>query len=159
MQRTAGHAASLASSGLCVVVRIWHPGETAPAIMIDLLDDGSDKNSTPVIITPDGKELKISIAGGTGEIKVPAEREFIVALSSVFRRQKNGKYDVQLNVVANPNPKASNPAANLPACALLRHEVTLPAELSVTIRSQGTAERGFSVSEIKVGRKLKEALR
>jgi len=127
-------------------------------MLLDLLDPGSGKGDSPVIITPAGNQLKITIQGGTGEIKAPAGKDLRIVLGYSFNPAKNGSYDVEMSVVVNPNPKNADPSAGLPKCTRLRKDVKLPATLSVSIKSKGKAQQGVSIKELKIGRSLKEAI-
>lgn len=158
MSRELDPGGTFNNGSVAVALDLWHPGTGGSPLELDLLGTADTASSSPIIITPEGNRLKISIKGVTENVPVNAGASLKLALKWSFKKNKDGTAEVTVDVYVNPKPGASNPTALCPPLKTVLASYKLPTSLTFTARTTDAGSAPVILQKMWLAKSAKEAI-
>jgi serine/threonine protein kinase len=158
MSRELDPGGTFNNGSVAVALDLWHPGAGGSALELDLLGTADTASSSPILITPEGNQLKISIKGVTENIPVNAGVPLKLALKWTFKKNKDGTAEVTVDVFANPKPGTSNPTALSPKIGTVLPSYKLPTSLTFTARTTEGGSTPVVLQKMSLAKSAKDAI-
>jgi hypothetical protein len=159
MSRELDPGNTFSNGSVAVAFDLWHPGAGAAPLEFDLLGTASFPSGSPIIITPDGNRLKISIKDGTEGLHVATGAPLKLVLKWSFKKKPDGLADVIVEVYVNPKPGASNPVALSPTTKKSVTGYKLPSSLTFVVRTTEAGTTPVMVQKMWIAKTAKEAVK
>jgi hypothetical protein len=158
MSRDLDPGGTFSNGSVAISLDLWHPGAGASPLELDLLGTADAASSSPIIITPEGNRLKISIKGVTEGIPVNAGALLKLTLKWSFKKNKDGTAEVSVDVFANPKPGTSNPTALCPPLKTVLASYKLPTSLTFTARTTEAGSAPVVLQKMWLAKSAKDAI-
>lgn len=136
----------------------YHPGPDAPPLRVNLMGITDGKSEAPLMINPEGDKLRISIEGSSEIMEAPAGKTLRIAMRWDFKKQRNGRFDVEIRAFLNPNPKSRSPLSGCPTSRRVLKNVKPPASLVVMLQAHG-GSRPVTLGDVNIGGQIQDLLK
>ncbi|HSI65079.1 MAG TPA: serine/threonine-protein kinase [Candidatus Saccharimonadia bacterium] len=159
MSRELDPGSTFSNGSVAVSLDLWHPGAGAAPLELDLLGTAGTPSGSPVIITPEGNRVKISIKDQTEVLHATAGTPLKLVLKCSFKRKPDGMADVEVVVYLNPKPGASNPVALSPSIKKSVTSYKLPSSLTFLARTTEAGTAPVMVQKMRLAKTAGEAVK
>ena len=158
-QRDAGSLGKLLLKGSTnLYFTINHPGRDAPPLKVNIAGVKEGDAEAPLVITPEGDKLHVSIEGSPDIMDAPAGKTLRFVMRWDFKKQRSGKYDVEIRAFLNPNPKSKSPLSGCASSRRVLKNVTPPASLIVMLEANG-GNRPLTVGDVNVSGQILDIIK
>ncbi len=148
---------AVASSGICFLCSITHPGSQGPVLSLGALSPANGSGPAPVLLIPKGDKLIVSIPKITQTVEIASKGTLRLATLWTFKKQTDGKYECTLTVYLNPVLARRNRFIATPALTCVITDFSPPDVIELALESIGTSKLGASISDIRIAPTLLEA--
>ncbi len=149
---------SLNNGSVSALLALWHPGNGAASLEVDLLGQGSEISAAPLLITTDSGRPKIAIKGGFSGLYLPSMGAFTLAVKWSFKKKPSGTADVDIQVWLNPAEGTSNPVSLAPSVKSTLRDWKPGSTLPLLFRTTGPGTAPVVLQRIILARTVKEAV-